>query len=91
MKHIRTWTVQLNITEDEIERTTRASATLHTDSRRPLRGEGHARRRPSDTEVPEIGDELAAARALADLAYQLLDVTAADIEQFTHKPVRITS
>ena len=91
MTHIRTWTVQLNITEDEIERTTRASAVLHTDSRRPLRGEGQARRRPSDTEVPEIGDELAVARALADLAYQLLDVTAADIEQFTHKPARITS
>jgi hypothetical protein len=39
--------------------------------------------------VPEIGDELATARALADLAYQLLDVTAGDIEQFTHRPVHL--
>ena len=91
MTHTRTWTVQVHITEDEVERSTRASAVLHTDSRRPLRGEGQAHRRPSDTEVPEIGDELATARALADLAYRLLDVTAADIEQFTHKPARITS
>jgi hypothetical protein len=91
MTHIRTWTVQVNITEDEIERTTRAAAVLHTDSRRPLRGEGEARRRRADAEVPEIGDELAAARALADLAYKLLDATAADIEQFTHKPARVTS
>jgi hypothetical protein len=41
--------------------------------------------------VPEIGDELATARALADLAYKLLDATAADIEQFTHRPVHLTS
>lgn len=38
-------------------------------------------------EVPEIGDELAAARALADLAHYLLDATAADIEQLTHAAV----
>ncbi|HEX5205022.1 MAG TPA: dsRBD fold-containing protein, partial [Actinoplanes sp.] len=50
-----------------------------------------ARRRPTDTEVPEIGDELATARALADLAYKLLDVTVGDIEQFTHEPARLTS
>ena len=91
MTHTRTWTVQVNITEDEPERTTHAAAILHTDARTPVRGEGHARRRATDTEVPEIGDELATARALADLAYHLLDVTAADIEQFTHKPARVTS
>ncbi|MCU7729413.1 DUF1876 domain-containing protein [Actinoplanes sp. KI2] len=91
MTHTRTWTVQVNIAEDELERTTHAAAVLHTDARSPVRGEGHARRRPTDMEVPEIGDELATARALADLAYQLLDVTTADIEQFTHKPARLTA
>ncbi|MCU7731083.1 DUF1876 domain-containing protein [Actinoplanes sp. KI2] len=91
MTHTRTWTVQVNITEDELKRTTHAAAILHTDARSPVRGEGHARRRTTDTEVPEIGDELATARALADLAYHLLDVTAADIEQFTHQPARLTS
>ncbi|MFG1605196.1 DUF1876 domain-containing protein [Actinoplanes sp. NPDC049265] len=89
--HIRTWTVEINISELEEDRRTRAVARLHTDCRSPMLGEGEARRRPLDREVPEIGDELATARALADLAYKLLDVSAADIEQFTHKPVHLTS
>ncbi len=91
MVHTRTWTVEVNITEDEDARCTRAAAVLRTDARQPLRGEGEARRRPADAEVPEIGDELATARALADLAYRLLDVTAGDIEQFTQRPVHLTS
>jgi len=90
MVHVRTWTVEINISEHEDERLTHAEAVLR--SGRPLiRGEGDARRRPSDKEVPEIGDELATARALADLAYKLLDVCAGDIEQFTHRPVHLTS
>ena len=91
MTHIRKWTVEVNITEDEQARRTHAAAILHTDARQPVRGEGEARRRPTDTDVPEIGDELATARALADLAYKLLDVTVGDIEQFTHQPARLTS
>ncbi|BCJ50542.1 hypothetical protein Asp14428_20170 [Actinoplanes sp. NBRC 14428] len=89
MAHVRTWTIEVNISEHEEDRLTRAAAVLrgtHT-----IRGEGQARRRPSDQEVPEIGDELATARALADLAYKLLDVAAGDIEQFTHRPVHLTS
>jgi hypothetical protein len=88
MVNTRTWTVEINISEHEDERRTHAEAVLR--SLRPLmRGEGDALRRPSDKEVPEIGDELAAARALADLAYKLLDVAAGDIEQFTHRPVHL--
>jgi hypothetical protein len=89
MTHTRTWTVDINITEDESKRLTSASAVLRSGVRNPLRGEGEARRRPADAMVPEIGDELATARALADLAYKLLDVTAGDIEQFTHRPVHL--
>ena len=91
MIHTRTWTVEITINEHDDERRTWAEAVLHTDARPALRGCGEARRRPADREVPEIGDELATARALADLAYQLLDVTAGDIEQFTHRPVHLTS
>ena len=43
---------------------------------------------PSDESVPRIGDELAAARALSDLAHQLLAAAATDIESKTHQPVR---
>lgn len=89
--HTRKWTVEILISEFEDERRTRAEARLHSDARDSLRGEGQARRSPVDREVPEIGDELAAARALADLAYKLLDTTAADIEQFTHRPVHLRS
>jgi hypothetical protein len=32
--------------------------------------------------VPEIGDELAAGRALSDLAHHLLDVAADDVAAF---------
>jgi|1186.fasta_scaffold122625_2 hypothetical protein len=90
MIHTRTWTVEVTISEDETERRTHAAAVLHADSRTPIRGEGEARRRPTDTEVPEIGDELATARALADLAYKLLDVTVGDIEQFTNRPAHLS-
>jgi len=87
--HTRTWTVDITLTEHEDDGRTRAAAVLRSGVRNPLRGEGDARRRPTDTDVPEIGDELAAARALADLAYKLLDVTAGDIEQFTHRPAHL--
>jgi hypothetical protein len=87
----RTWTVEILISEYDDERRTRAEARLHSDARIALRGEGEARRNPADREVPEIGDELAAARALADLAYKLLDASVGDIEQFTQRPAHLTS
>jgi hypothetical protein len=46
-----------------------------------------ARRNPADDNVAEIGDELAAARALSDLGHQLLVATACDIQAVTHQPV----
>jgi hypothetical protein len=76
--HTRTWQVAIHITEDD-ERT-RAVAVLHTDAHTELRHEGLARRNPRDPQVPEIGDELAACRALAGLAQDLLEATVADIE-----------
>jgi hypothetical protein len=90
MLHTRTWNVEITIDEHEDERRTRAVAVLRTAARPQVRGEGTARRAPRDLEVPEIGDELATARALADLAYRLLDVAAADIEEITHRPVRLS-
>lgn len=77
----RTWTVEVFIDEHDDERRTHAEAHLHTRDRTNLKGEGVAMRRPGDTEVPEIGDELAVARALADLSHQLLTAAAGDLEQ----------
>ncbi|HEU4424420.1 MAG TPA: DUF1876 domain-containing protein [Pilimelia sp.] len=85
------WTVDIVIDEHEEERRTHAEARLHTGDRTDIRGAGVARRNPVDRDVPEIGDELAVARALSELAHRLLEVAAADIEQFTDKPVRLDS
>ena len=46
----------------------------------PLDSRGETRRNPSDVDVPEIGDEVAAARALCRLADRLLGVASDDIE-----------
>ncbi|WP_440073767.1 dsRBD fold-containing protein [Streptosporangium sp. OZ121] len=77
--HAKRWTVQIHITEDGD--TTSARAVLSTGDRTYLAGAGHACRNPADPQVPEIGDELAAARALADLAGRLLAVGSEDIAQ----------
>jgi len=78
------WSVGLSV--DEHDDHTRATAWLVGDVRN-LTGAGVARRNPHDHDVPDIGDELAVARALSDLAAQLLKVTAGDIEAVTHEHV----
>ncbi|SIP65978.1 conserved hypothetical protein [Mycobacterium tuberculosis] len=50
-------------------------------------GVGLARLDPADEPVAQIGDELAIARALSDLANQLFALTSSDIEASTHQPV----
>jgi hypothetical protein len=89
MTTMRRWTVDVIIDEHEDERMTRAEARLHTGEQARLIGHGTARRNPRDTEVAQIGDELATARALSDLAHQLLQATANDIEEMTHRPVHL--
>ena len=81
------WDVEIFLSEDEHE--THAEARLHTQDSTHLRGTGSARLNPKDQDVPEIGDELAAARALSDLAHKLLDAAARDIEGITHEPARL--
>ncbi|MCF2532031.1 DUF1876 domain-containing protein [Yinghuangia soli] len=88
MKH---WTVDIYLTEKTgveesdgaITVRTHAEARLTTDSNTSLRGWGNARKHPDDMDVPQIGDELACARALSDLAHRLLHAAAADIEAST--------
>jgi hypothetical protein len=83
----KTWTVDVLLTEDDGR--TRADAVLHSGADRELRGVGHARRHPDDTEIPEIGDEVAASRALSELAHKLLDAAAGDIESVTGQPAHV--
>jgi hypothetical protein len=79
--HAKRWTVTISIDEVDDDRT-RAHAVLDTGGSSHITGEGFARRNPPDRPVPEIGDELAAGRALADLAHRLLEVAADDVEAF---------
>jgi uncharacterized protein DUF1876 len=89
MNAVKQWRVDIYINEHEEEGRTNAEARLHTGAKTELRGTGEARRNPHDLEVPEIGDELAAARALADLSRKLRDAAGDDIEGITHEPARL--
>jgi hypothetical protein len=81
----RSWVVTIDLAE--IDKETRAHAVLvgeplHVDA------EGTARRRPGEADVPQIGDEIAVARALRRLSDLLLgaaqvDLTAADVRRQT--------
>ncbi|WP_166847166.1 DUF1876 domain-containing protein [Isoptericola sp. BMS4] len=68
---------------------TTAHAVLTTSSGTSLEGRGRARRNPHDPSVTEIGEELAASRALRDLADRLLRATSADIAELEHEDVRL--
>jgi len=89
MTEAKRWTIDIYI--DEHDERTRAQAQLHNRDETGLVGVGLARLNPADANVPEIGDELAVARALTDLAHQLLEATATDIETITHRPAHLTS
>ena len=78
MPHTARWTVRLDLFEDG-EGTTKAPVVLDTGTT-ALTGRGTAYCHPADTDVPETGDELAAGRALQDLARQLLHTAEQDIE-----------
>ena len=76
------WPVAISLREDG--RLTRAEARL-TSVGTGMVGNGLARRNPDDQEATQIGVEIAAARALSDLAHQLLSYAAGQIEGITHE------
>ena len=87
MDEVTTWTVTLDI--DEHEGHTRAVARLNTRDTSKLVGVGLARLDPHDRDVPEIGQEVAAARALSDLSHRLLQAATEDVEQVTGDPAQL--
>lgn len=89
MTATRTWQVEVFLYEEADH--TRADAVLRTDAGTELRGSGQARRNPGDRDVAEIGDELAACRALGDLAHLLLEAATADVEQNVGAKATFTS
>jgi hypothetical protein len=81
-----TWTVTIAFDEDD--GTTRADAVLQGGAD-DLVGWGRARRNPIDPDVPTVGDEVAAARALFDLGHHLLDRAAHRIESWEGHSVHL--
>lgn len=81
MSDTKTFTVDIEVHEHPDS--TEATALLDLGERRG--GWGRARRNPADPDRPRLGDELAIARALSDLAHRLLDDVAEQIERVEHK------
>ena len=81
-----TTTCQVDVLIEERDERTRAKARLSWGGKK-LVGVGLARLDPADEPVATIGDELAIARALSDLANQLFALTSTDIKASTHEPV----
>ena len=81
-----TWQVAIAFTEEDDR--TRADAILEFGGQR-FHGWGRAKRNATDPNVPVVGEELAAARALSDLSHQLLHAAAERIEAFEGHPVEI--
>ncbi|MER5462226.1 MULTISPECIES: DUF1876 domain-containing protein [unclassified Streptomyces] len=71
------WQVRVCLTEED--GTTKAEAVLDTGTA-TLTGHGTAHCNPQDVDVPAIGDELAASRAMRDIAGQLMRVADRDLE-----------
>ncbi len=89
MTATKKWTVDIYIGERDGR--THAEARLVPGREVTLTATGSARLNPTDRDVPEIGDELAVARALSHLAAELLEATAGDIEGIRHEHVRLTT
>ena len=79
--HVREW--QVRVTIFEAGDATSANVVLLSDAPTHLSARGESHRSKKDMPVPEIGDEVAVARALRHLADQLLEIAAEDIEALT--------
>jgi hypothetical protein len=87
MVETKTWTAEILL--EETPDKTDARVTLHMGDADCV-AEGHARRNPHDPNVPRIGEELATARALAQLSGKLLEESARILEDHLGRPVHLS-
>jgi hypothetical protein len=84
----KTWKVELLLSERDGQ--THAEARLHSGLGHDLTATGDARLSPEDpVDVPAIGDELAAARALTGLGRLLLESADADVHDLLRELPRV--
>jgi hypothetical protein len=81
LPHVREWQVRVSIFESGDD--TSANVVLLSEAPTHLTARGQSHRGTADPSVPEIGDEVAVARALRHLADQLLETAAQDVEAVT--------
>ena len=86
------WSVQVTLQHDGVRTTAHAVLTGGaggTGVPEAVGGDGRASRNPQDPDAPDIGEEIAVARALRRVADRLVDTAEAQIEQSTGRPARV--
>ena len=78
--------IELVFDEDADHTTAKASLVIR---RVTFTGFGRARRNPADANLPLVGEELAASRALSDLAHKLIEAATEAISDSQGGPVRL--
>ena len=79
--------IELTFEEDTDHTEARASLTLRGAR---FTGFGRARRNPTDPNLPMVGEELAAARALSDMSHKLVDAAAEAISEREGRPANVS-
>ncbi|ANW18738.1 DUF1876 domain-containing protein [Streptomyces clavuligerus] len=74
------WHIDMEFREEGHHRT-RAAALVRLPDGTEVRGHGSAQRHPSDAEQLRVGEEIAGARALMDIASQMLQKAHAEIDE----------
>ncbi|MEV4442039.1 DUF1876 domain-containing protein [Streptomyces sp. NPDC049577] len=82
MQTIVGWHVEVEF--QEVDKRTRAAVMLRLPDGTEMRAKGHATRHPDDPEQLRVGEEVAAARALNELARELMRKAGTEIEEVTH-------
>ena len=83
-RDVKTWQVEVSVFESEGDTTAHAVLVAEVPG---VDATGRTYRNPHDADVPEIGDEIAVARALRRLSDRLLGVAAEDIAALEGHPV----
>ena len=73
------WHIELEFQEDDQH--TRAAAMVRLPDGTEVRAQGHASRHHIDSNQPRVGEEIAGARALNELATRLLTKAHGEIDQ----------
>jgi len=85
----KSWVVDVEVVEDGAETTARA--VLRIDDGRAIQSRhGRAMRAPDDKELPRVGDAVAVARALRNLADALLADASSTMSGLEHRDVSLT-